>query len=570
LSDFLYCTREQPAGQLTTVLGRFPGLPEAHDFQLSEAWGTLAAVLPQHEREAVFRSDSHTTVVLGSPVVTLPGLAAAPVFIGERRRILHQALGTATFSPDVVDGAFVIAVVDHNDGTVRILTDRFNFIPVFRANDRDGGLVLGTHPDAVAQIAGVAAAVDLVSAADLVANLTCTFPYTLYEGVRQLEPGTVHEFARNRPPRAPRVYWQPREANPFRSLRESAMELRRAVRAAVESSCECVDPVGVLLSGGEDSRAVLAAVPPDTQARAFIYAEWESREVRIARAAAAAYGATLRVGLRAADHYAAGFERTAHLAGSHHLFTDIHGLGLQQPLGLDTMPLVLGGLSADSLLKATYSPRRPPAEFRSPRLPGLREDTLREVDLRRNAFRRRLLELRPDSADEWLQLWPFSMRKHGGNLDGNRRLFRTHEAYHATAVLDVASAVPAEWKRHRRLYHRALRPLFARSKFLPHAEYRFPYYNRLGNALLVPALMIARGARALAAGEMRARHRPWPRWSTVANAPEMRVREELLRQDGCFAHLFEGPARETPARALEWGALNRLMLVQLGQVARDI
>jgi hypothetical protein len=289
--------------------------------------------------------------------------------------------------------------------------------------------------------------------------------------------------------------------------------------------------------------------------------------VRVARAAAGAYGASLRVGLRAADHYTAGFERTSRLVGSHHLFMDVHGFGLHERLGLHTLPIVLGGLSADSLLKSVYSPRHA-HDYRTPRLPNLREELLREVDVRRNAFRRRLLELRPQSADEWIELWPFSHRKHGGNVDGNRRLFRTHEAYHATAVLDVAAAVPVAWKRHRRLYHRAMRPLFARSMLIPHAEYRFPYYNRVGNALLLPALALARGVRALATGEVRARHRPWPKWSALINAPMMRAREEMLLQRGeALSGLLEESAA-AQAGTLQWGALNRLLLVQLEQLTR--
>jgi hypothetical protein len=568
VSDFLYTTRRQAAAPLTAVLRRFPGLQHASEFDLSEEWGTIAAVLPHHERHALLRSGTHTSLVLGNPVVEMPGLAAAPLFVGERRRLLHQQLAASGFSPAGLDGGFIVFVVEHATGTVRLFTDRFNFFPLFRATHADGALVFGTHPDAVAHAAGISHRVDLVSVADLVANLTCTFPFTAYDGVQQLDPGSVHELTRSRPAATARAYWLPREQNSFRSLHEAANELRRGFCASVAASCSGIDRVGVLLSGGEDSRAVLAAVPPATAAGAFIYAEWESREVRIARAAAGAYGATLRVGLRAADHYTAGFERTASLVGSNHLFMDVHGYGLHERLGLDALPLVLGGLSADSLLKATYSPRRPHA-FMSPRLPNLRAELLREVDVRRNGFRQRLLELRPDSADEWLQLWPFSMRKHGGNVDGNRRLFRVHEAYHATAVLNVAAAAPASWKRHRRLYHRALRPLFARSMLIPHAEYRFPYYNRIGNALLLPALAVARAVRALATSEIRARHRPWPKWSSLINSPMLRAREEmLLQRGGTLAELLEPSA--SVKGILNWGSLNRLMLVQLEHVTRAL
>jgi hypothetical protein len=571
VSDFLYSASPGVAPRLAAVLRRFPGLPDAEIAESGGEWGSLAAVLPAHERHAVRQDAARTTVVLGSPVVRLPGLAPAPVLVGERRRLLHVALADPAFSPgDVLDGEFLALLVDHASGELRVTTDRFSFIPVFAGTDAAGARVLGTHVDAVAH-AAERTAMDPVSAADLVANLTCTFPYTAYAGVEQLAPGSTHVLPRGLPAPAPEHYWQPREVAAFASLADASLALRSGLRESVRASCAGSERAGVLLSGGEDSRAVLAAVPAGTVAEAFIYAEWESREVRVARAAALAYGASLHVGLRAPDHYVAGFDRTASLLGSHHLFVDLHGLGLHATLGLDTMPVVLGGLSADSLLKATYSPARSPVAFHTPRLPHLREELLQQVDVRRNAFRQRLLELRPDSADEWLQLWPFSMRKHGGNVDGNRRLFRAHEAFHATAVLEVATASPAAWKRHRRLYHRALRPLFAASRFVPHAEYRFPYYNRLGNLLLVPALLVARGARGLLRGELRARHRPWPRWSALVNSPATRAREQsLLQQSRLLRALLDGQPGPAAADLAEWPALRRLMLLQLAFLAEPL
>jgi hypothetical protein len=568
VSDFLYAARPDVAGELAAVLRRFPGLPDAAVVERTGAWGSLALLLPAHESAALQQDARHTTAVLGSPVVRLPGLTPAPVVIGERRRLLHDALVQPAFAPAaVLDGAFLGLVIDHESGELRVFTDRFSFIPAFAAEDAAGAMVLGTHPDAVAHAAG-RTALDPVSATDLVANLTCTFPFTVFAGVRQLAPGSSHVFERDSTLPASESYWLPRETGAFRSLADGARALRQALQESVRASCEGSERAGVLLSGGEDSRAVLASVPPTTRAEAYIYAEWESREVRTARAAARAYGAQLHVGLRARDHYVSGFQHTARLLGSHHLFVDLHGLGLHHQLGLDTLPMVLGGLSADSLLKATYSPRRARA-FRTPRLPNLREELLREADARRNAFRQELLELRPDSADEWLQLWPFSMRKHGGNVDGNRRLFRAHEAFHATAVLDVAATAPAAWKRHRRLYHRAFQPLFAPARFVPHAEYRFPYYNRLGNLLLVPALIVGRGVRGLLRGELRARHRPWPRWSSLVNAPEMRALEQaLLLRDEVLGGLFDVAPERAAAGLAEWPALRRLLLLQLAYLTR--
>jgi hypothetical protein len=254
------------------------------------------------------------------------------------------------------------------------------------------------------------------------------------------------------------------------------------------------------------------------------------------------------------------FPEVASLVGSQHSFIDVHGYALAAQLGLDGEPCVLGGLSADSLLKLTYWVR-PDAAYRSARLPGLREDLLREADARRNGFLGELRALRPASAGEWLSLWPFAMRKHGGNVDGNRRLFRSFEAFHTNGVLDVAAAARPEWKRDRRLYRAAMRPLLARARHVPHTDYRFPYYGRLGNALLVPGLVLARALRGVLTRELRVRQRSWPKWYGVAQGVAEYERAVLEQSPvpGLIAEAGVGSLQ-----LAQWPALRRLVFVQLG------
>jgi hypothetical protein len=195
----------------------------------------------------------------------------------------------------------------------------------------------------------------------------------------------------------------------------------------------------------------------------------------------------------------------------------------------------------------------------------MREELLAEVDARRTRFRDWLAGFRPESADEWAVLWPFSMRKHGGNLDGNRRVFRSHEVYHATAVVKIAAAVPAAWKVNRRLFRAAVRPFFATTRFVPHAKPRYPAFGPLGNALLVPGLVIARTARGLAKGEIRRRQQPWPRWSSLsASEGAERERRATPLLESPLRDLFASDsAGEVEGAVRGWYPLRQLILLQL-------
>ncbi|HEX7240573.1 MAG TPA: asparagine synthase-related protein, partial [Longimicrobiaceae bacterium] len=432
-----------------------------------------------------------------------------------------------------------------------------------------------THLDAVARAAGRGGDVDPVSAADLLVNLTVAFPHTVFAGVEQAWPGTDRAFGSAEWAGPARTYWEPVERVVHASPADAAAALREGFAEGVRAACEGAAEVGLLLSGGEDSRAVAGAVPAGVAVRAFVFGDRENREVRVARAVARAHGAALSFGRRHPAHYLRGFDDVAALVGSQHLFMDVHGYGFHDALGLRDLPVVLGGLSSDSLLKAdkegeSRSGSAATAEEIRAELPStalLREELVQAVAERRAALRRRLAEIRPGSAPEWERIYPFSMRKHGANVHGNRRLFAAHEAYHATAVLRVAASVPAGWKRDRALFHRAMKPFFARTWSIPHARYRFPYFGRAANLLLLPPLAAARGVRALATGEVRARQGPWPKWSRVAGSAEAAARGERspVLASPLASAFVPGASEEEIGRAVrsEWHPLRRLMLLQL-------
>jgi asparagine synthase (glutamine-hydrolysing) len=88
-------------------------------------------------------------------------------------------------------------------------------------------------------------------------------PFTLYEGVRRLNPGAAlhldtHGFRE-------RTYWAPRFAEPIRRERaELAAELRDTLERAVAQRLDPAGSTAILMSGGLDSSAVaaLAATAP--------------------------------------------------------------------------------------------------------------------------------------------------------------------------------------------------------------------------------------------------------------------------------------------------------------------
>lgn len=572
MSDFLFSTRQRAPGELKSALARYLGHVSVSIDERHGAWGSLAVAGAYHDpADVLVEEDGWVSVLVGEPVVHAPGEPSARSPVGGRRRVVHRWLsGPRREWERSIDSGFAALAVDTAGGGM-VLTDIASFVPVFVARMADGELVIGTHLDAVARAAGRGRDVDPVSAADLAINLTCTFPHTLYRGVEQFPPATAQGFGPDGAWREPQVYWRPLERSAYGSIGEAADALRTAVVQDVRAACEGASEAGLLLSGGEDARAVLGAVPLERTVRAFVYADWRNREVKVAQAVARAYGATCTFGARQPDHYVNGLEPVARMIGGHNNFMDVHGWGFHERLGIRDLPVVLGGLSSDSFLKAAHAPDTSAdvERFDLPNAEVIRPEMREAVVERRLRFRRWLAEFRPRTATEWERLWPFTQRKHSANGHGNRRLFAAHEVYHAVAVVTLAASVPQDWKHNRKLFHAAMKPLFRRSWYVPHARWRFPFFGHAANLPLSAGLRVTRGVRAVLTGQVRARQQPWPKWRTV------------VRSDAAERIQRERPAWETPLREIfvdatpdelrasvrQWQPLRELMLMQLAYLA---
>lgn len=568
MSDFLFSARRREPGALRGILARHLAPVAAEIVERHGDWGSLAVVRAFHDGEVLVEDDRSLTVLVGVPIARIaphaPGLAAS----GARRRAVHELLahGPALAWDERLDSGFAALRVDTARGGGMVVTDIASFVPIYFSEDDP---VIGTHPDTVARAAGRHADVDEVSAADLLLNLNCTFPYTLFRGVRQFPPATTRTFdAHGGWTDDEHAYWRPTEANPYASRAEAAAVLREGLIENVREACGELPTVGILLSGGEDARAVLGAIPAGPEVRAFVYADWANREVRVARATARAYGAELTFGERRPDHYLGALETTAAMVGSGNLFMDVHGYGFHQALGLRDLPLVLGGLSSDSLLKAEYAPSGP--EGPPPSAPELRAGLVEEVEARRSEFRRWLAPFRPETAREWDKLYPFTQRKSSSNFHGNRRLFASHEPFHSVALVKLAAAVPPRWKQGRVLFHDAMKPLFARSWYVPHSRWRYPYFGRAANLPLTVGLRVVRGVRAVVTGEVRARQGPWPKSRTVvASAMMAEKRRAYPVLDSPLGAVFNAAIPDEVNEAVSrWPPLRQLMVLQLAYLGR--
>ena len=164
---------------------------------------------------------------------------------------------------DRVDGMFAFAVWDRAQRTLTLVRDRMGEKPLYYCTLRSGEFVFGSTLDALRAHPDFDRPVDRDALALYFRHKYVPAPWSIFEGVRKLEPGcllSVGEGGRS----ATERYWSffdvVQRIDRFTGTPEDAVEeLDRLLCTSVGERLVADVPVGAFLSGGIDSSAVVAA-----------------------------------------------------------------------------------------------------------------------------------------------------------------------------------------------------------------------------------------------------------------------------------------------------------------------
>ena len=487
MNDFLIqIGPDADAPRLAALLRDRPGVSEHPVSTFEFPWGTVAIQPPA--------AGGYTPLHEGGMLVAAVG---RPRFVG----VEHETRGESGFNgllrerlaagdPAAVSAALtgMFAAVDCGPAGVRVLTDQMAFMPVYVGHDAAGRVAaIGTHLDSVAALAGRATDFDPVSLGDMLVNQYVTFPYTTRRGVTQLEPASLTEFAPGGAGEAraadvrTTILWQPVEPEGGRwpSAKELEDELEAALRAAADDVSRGASRLGLTLSGGLDSRLVLALLRGKV-AGGITYATRENRELEVARKVAEAAGIAHHVAWRGEEFYAELMPRAVALLGTE-LRGECHGFAIPDNRLDEQFDVVVGGFLSDTLFKGHYLSRatrerlRPKSAYavarqtaaRAARAIGvlppakvrphyfdvaramaarLRPDVRDAVAERQRVRLEQVRRVRPQSHEEWLRFWPTSRADGSYGPQANARLFTADELFMHRRLIEVAARVPAAEK----------------------------------------------------------------------------------------------------------------------------
>ncbi len=161
-----------------------------------------------------------------------------------------------------LNGMFAFALLDHAVGRLIIVRDRLGIKPLFYAELAGGGLVFSSEIKGILASGIVASNSNLGRLGEFLYFGSTLGDHTLYEGVRQLTPGSWLSIdLRSGKISKPTPYWSVcnLDSKPFHGQEKDAVDTtRNLLEASVKRQLASDVPVGAFLSGGVDSSAIVA------------------------------------------------------------------------------------------------------------------------------------------------------------------------------------------------------------------------------------------------------------------------------------------------------------------------
>lgn len=257
-----------------------------------------------------------------------------------------------------IDGHFAAVIYDKSRGLVHLIADRYGLRYLFYSV-RGDQLAWAPETKAFLSVPGFSPAVDTEAVQNYFQYGHMTKDETWYKDVKLLDSGTVLTWNLKTKSASKHRYWWWSEIQPLPEKidqDEIADELGRLFKQAVLDRCREGSRVGLTLSGGLDSRAILAAMPPtDKPIVAVTFGKHECPDIRFARMAAAEKGAVHKVYEITSKGWLDSRFEGVWITDGHMTLLDMHFFDVAEKMR-DHMEFSMDGYLGDAVLGGGYQP----------------------------------------------------------------------------------------------------------------------------------------------------------------------------------------------------------------------
>lgn len=178
---------------------------------------------------------------------------------------------------------------------------------------------------------------------------------TFDQSSKMMTPATILTFDKHSQKYSTTKYWSPDFTKRHDPRSAIAADLAAAVQHSINSKTESVENVGLLLSGGMDSRVVLGGFAPSSPPNTFTVGNFENNEFDVARELAQIVGTPHHFVQRSLTHYTDILPKAVSAGGAMYSYQHGHFFGLNLPTSTD---LLLHGHGFDYMFQGMYLPSR--------------------------------------------------------------------------------------------------------------------------------------------------------------------------------------------------------------------
>jgi asparagine synthase (glutamine-hydrolysing) len=250
-----------------------------------------------------------------------------------------------------LNGSHATVVYDPSGATVHVATDRLGTCPVYYARPRDGTFVFSTRIQSLPAHPDVETGFDVEYLTEYFMLGAVGGVRTPFTGIEELPPSSVTTVELGTGTVETERYWRPR----FEPLdRPFSWFVDRFVDRFQAALRDRFDPdlrYGLLLSGGSDSRAILAGTDRDVEACVYHATDWEGRETRVARRAARTADREFRPLIRDRDSHDRMLGAVPPMMNFQGRFSEAHVTEFAEQLR-EEVDVLVSGLGADTLFRA--------------------------------------------------------------------------------------------------------------------------------------------------------------------------------------------------------------------------
>lgn len=373
-----------------------------------------------------------------------------------------------------LSGNFAVYIHDAASNEGLLATDRFGVFLAYALTGISSRSepVIGGHPDVVARLAGVENDLDDTSLAEFIATGRLTYPFSYYRRIQALEFGRTFRLRPQEGGMALTagdtfVEWRPR-LDPTTTEDDLAEELGKAFRDAVHRrSLAHLGKVGVGLSGGLDSRVMLASADGGAEVVAFSLLDKENEEWRIAKMLADAAGVVIHPIRRDYDYYGRNASDGVGIFGGTGCLMSNHYLGIRGTLNELGVENLITGCYCDYLFKGLAVNLREHPLTRRERVSPFRFEFYRpeyavraELKVRIDERRAARFPFQPGALLDESEWWEVERRRvfplaYEADLAQRvlpQRALPWFVPIADNAILDVYLRLPSRWKLNSRLF----------------------------------------------------------------------------------------------------------------------